>query len=299
MKDIDVLETSKARYSNIRRTAVLPVKELLPEYQHIRNIAARAAQKAGQVIRDAVGKIDIDAIRSKGIHDLVTEIDKQSEDIIVDVIHGAFPDHHILAEESYKGNMRAFEKHDSLWIVDPIDGTTNFIHGVPPYAVSIAYRHRGELVVGVVYDVAHDELFTAIKGSGLLINGSQGHTSKTTSLSESLISTGFPFRAYDHIDQYLAVLKRFMRTTLGVRRHGSAAVDLAWVAAGRFDAFFETGLMPWDVAAGIVLVREAGGQISDYSGNPEPSFTAQIVASNGYVHDETLDFVSPMVDVYD
>jgi len=275
------------------------VKETQSLYQHVRDVAITAAKKAGKIIGEAVGRIDTSTVRSKGIHDLVTEIDEKAEAIIVETINNAFPDHHILAEESYKGDMESFEKYGSLWIVDPIDGTTNFMHGVPPYAVSIAFRHHGELVVGVVYVVAHDDLFIAIKGWGLLHNGAPANTSNTTGLSESLVTTGFPYRAYGHIDQYLTVLKRFMQTSRGVRRPGSASVDLAWVAAGRFDAFFETGLMPWDVAAGIVLVREGGGQISDYSGDPEPSFTAQIVASNGHVHDEMLDFLSPMVNVYD
>lgn len=275
------------------------MKENNTFFQQIRDVATAAAHKAGEVIAEAAGRIDVDSVRSKGVHDLVTEIDEKAEAIIIESIRRDFPDHHILAEESYAGNMETFEKSGALWIVDPIDGTTNFMHGVPPYAVSIAFRHQGELVVGVVYDVANDDLFTAIKGCGLLFNGAPAQTSKTPVLSESLVTTGFPYRAYDHIDQYLSVLKRLMQTSRGVRRPGSASVDLAWVAAGRFDAFFETGLMPWDVAAGIVLVREGGGQISDYSGNPEPSFTAQIVASNGHVHDELLDFLLPMVDVHD
>ena len=268
-------------------------------YENIRDVATTAARKAGRIIAGAVGRIDLSKVRSKGTHDLVTEVDVQAEAIILEAIKTNFPNHQVLAEESYAGAMESYENIDSLWIIDPIDGTTNFMHGVPPYAVSIAFRHHGELVVGVVYDVAYDELFTAIKGRGLIHNGSPAKTSNTPSLSESLVTTGFPYRAYGHIDQYLSVLKRFMQTSRGVRRPGSASVDLAWVAAGRFDAFFETGLMPWDVAAGIVLVREGGGRISDYSGNPEPSFSAQIVASNGNVHEEVLEFLSPMSEVYD
>lgn len=287
-------------------------------YAQVQSAAVRAARRAGEVIRRAAGRVDSKAVRAKGLHDLVTDVDREAEAIIVDCLKTEFPDHLILAEESFsctseqdtkqdssgqagvqQDHMAEFEKHDHLWIIDPIDGTTNFMHGVAPYAVSIAFRHKGKLTVGVVYDVAHDELFTAITGCGVFHNGSRACVSTTQALSESLVTTGFPYRAYGHIDQYMSVLRRFMKTTHGVRRPGSAAVDLAWIAVGRFDAFFETGLMPWDVAAGVVLVREGGGHISDYRGNPEPSFTAQIVATNGLVHDEVLDFVSPMKDVYE
>ena len=268
-------------------------------YTRIRDVAIRAAESAAELIREAAGSVDAALVRDKGTHDLVSEVDEQAEQRIVNCILDAFPDHTILAEESADGPLESVAGDEHVWIIDPIDGTTNFLHGVPPYAVSIAFRHQGRLVVGVVYDVPHDELFVAVDGQGATLNGAAVTVRSTPALSESLITTGFPYRAYDHIDLYLGVLKTFMAEARGVRRPGSASVDLAWVACGRFDGFFETGLKPWDVAAGIVLVREAGGRISDYAGDPDPSFTAQIVASNGPIHDDILTILRPMVDVFD
>lgn len=273
--------------------------EDLAFYTRVQNVAVKAARAAAEIITAAAGSVSTDEIRSKGTHDLVTVVDEEAERTIISIIRHAFPDHAILAEESSDGSFGEASHAVALWIIDPIDGTTNFMHGVPPYAVSIAFRHRGRMSVGVVLDVAHDDLFTAIDGQGLFFNGSPASVAKTDSLSESLITTGFPYRSYGHIDVYLAVLRRFMEAARGVRRPGSASVDLAWVAVGRFDGFFETGLMPWDVAAGIVLVREGGGTISDYTGNPDPEFSAQIVASNGAVHEEILAILEPMKQITD
>jgi myo-inositol-1(or 4)-monophosphatase len=289
------------------------VTDQLRFYNLVQGVACEAAAAAAELIRNAAGSVEAEQIRSKGLHDLVTEVDENAERLIISIIRTSFPDHTFLAEESADGTAETAATNavtsnavtsnataeDNLWIIDPIDGTTNFLHGVPPYAVSIAFRHKGELVVGVVHDVPHDEIFTAIAGCGLWINGERATVSHTPALSESLITTGFPYREYDHIDLYLNVLKRFMAEARGVRRPGSASVDLAWVACGRFDGFYETGLKPWDVAAGIVLVREGGGAISDYAGDPNPSFNAQIVASNKIIHPEVLRILEPMQGVFD
>lgn len=261
--------------------------------------AVLAAQAAGDLIRKAAGSLVPSAIRNKGVHDLVTDVDEESQRLIISIIQADFPDHEFLAEEGSGPTASDVDGAEFLWIIDPIDGTTNFTRGVPPYAVSIGFQHRGEMVVGVVLDVPGNELFSAVTGKGLFVNGVRAQVRETRELSNGLVTTGFPYRAYGHIDVYLDVLKIFMKTTLGLRRPGSAAVDLAWVASGRFDGFFETGLMPWDVAAGIVLVREGGGRISDYSGDPKPAMGAQIVASNGHVHEEMLKILAPMRNVFD
>ena len=270
-----------------------------PLYEKACNVAVRAARKAGKMIRSAAGTIDPESIREKGIHDLVTHVDLEAERIILRDIRDEFPRHGFLAEEDTDAGQDTPADPEYLWIIDPLDGTTNFTRDVPPYAVSIALQHEENLVLGVVLDIPGDDLYTAISGQGVFVNGKIAGVSKTIRLADGLVGTGFPYRSFDHIDLYLSVLRRFMQTTRGVRRPGSAAVDLAWVATGRFDGFFETGLKPWDVAAGFVLVREGGGRVSDYSGNLNPILGEQIIASNGLVHEEMLDIVSPMRDVYD
>lgn len=268
-------------------------------YEQARETAIRAARLAGELIRSVAGTVRPDDVREKGIHDIVTDTDEEAQRLIIETIKASFPDHRILAEEELIPSATESENSEFQWIIDPIDGTTNFTRGIPPYAVSIALAHENHLVLGVVYDVAHDDMYSAVTGSGLSVNGSQARVSETPDLAESLITTGFPYRAFAHVDLYLSILKQFMEGARGVRRPGSASVDLAWVASGRFDGFYETGLKPWDVAAGIVLVREGGGRISDYRGNPEPAFDQQIVASNGLVHDEILEILTPMQNICD
>lgn len=276
--------------------------EVSPEialYEHARDVAVLAARIAGKKIREAAGQIDPTIIRDKAIHDPVTATDEEAQQLIVDTLLEAFPDHKILAEEDPDSANVNGQDEEFLWIIDPIDGTTNFTRGVPPYAVSIALKHFDELVLGVVLDVGHGDLYTAISGCGLYVNEIRCRASDTPSLDQSLITTGFPYRAYDHIDDYLAVLKTFLKQARGVRRPGSASVDLAWVASGRFDGFFETGLKAWDVAAGIVLVREGGGKVSDYQGNADPTFEHQILASNGRIHGAMMDILEPMRETRD
>jgi myo-inositol-1(or 4)-monophosphatase len=256
--------------------------------------AVRAALEAGSLIRAEAGRVDARTVADKGIHDLVTEVDTAAERLILSRLSGAFPEFGRLAEEDPSTHAAGLPASGFRWIVDPIDGTTNFAHGVPPYAVSIALEHGSGILVGVVYDVPHDELFTAVRGRGLRVNGRPAGVSRTNALGDSLVTTGFPYRSFGHADAYLGVLKAFMERTRGVRRPGSASVDLAYVACGRFDGFFESGLRPWDVAAGCLLVTEAGGRVSDYAGNGDPVFDRQIVASNGRIHPDMLDVLAPM-----
>ncbi|MCH7638584.1 MAG: inositol monophosphatase [Bacteroidetes bacterium] len=246
-------------------------------------VAEEAARAAGAFIRTHVGGIGDAAVRDKGIHDLVTFVDEEAERIIVRHLKDAFPKDDFLGEETASDDTR-HEVEGRRWIVDPLDGTTNFIHGVPPYAVSIALQDDADLVIGVVYDVPYDELFAAEAGCGLTLNGEPAAVSDTADIGDALLATGFPFRDYGFVEGYVKTLAGFMRSARGVRRHGAAAVDLAWVACGRFDGFFEAGLAPWDLAAGVVLIKAAGGRVSGLPGGSNPVFDGGIVASNSLLH---------------
>ncbi len=246
-------------------------------------VAEEAARAAGAFIRTHVGGIGDAAVRDKGIHDLVTFVDEEAERIIVRHLKDAFPKDDFLGEETASDDTR-HEVEGRRWIVDPLDGTTNFIHGVPPYAVSIALQDDADLVIGVVYDVPYDELFAAEAGCGLTLNGEPAAVSDTADIGDALLATGFPFRDYGFVEGYVKALAGFMRSARGVRRHGAAAVDLAWVACGRFDGFFEAGLAPWDLAAGVVLIKAAGGRVSGLPGGSNPVFDGGIVASNSLLH---------------
>lgn len=259
--------------------------------------ATQAAREAADLIRDRAGRINGESIRKKGMNDLVTVVDEEAQRIIIRVLEETFPGYSVLAEEDDKGSGSE-ENEGFRWVIDPIDGTTNFAHGVPPYAVSIGLQRGDEVVVGVVLDVSRDEIFTAVRDHGLQVNGRPESVSGTEALSESLITTGFPYRSIGHLDLYLEVLSDFMTHARGVRRMGSAAVDLAYVAAGRFDGFYETGLKPWDVAAGLLLVEEAGGRVTDYLDRHNPIFEEQLLATNGRIHAEMLSLLARMQDVY-
>ncbi len=260
-------------------------------------IAEQAARSAGSFIREQAGGFGMASVRDKGIHDLVTFVDEEAERIISAHVLGAFPHDSFLGEETAGGNIER-RVGGRRWIVDPLDGTTNFIHGVPPYAVSIALQVGDKLVVGVVYDVAHDELFAAETGQGLTLNGKPATVSDTGNLSEALVGTGFPFRDYRYVDGYMDVLTHFVREARGVRRAGAAAVDLAWVACGRFDGFFEAGLAPWDLAAGVVLIVAAGGHVSSLSEGNDPVFDGGIVATNARLHDVIQAGAEPLARAY-
>jgi len=227
------------------------------------NIAVRAARRAGSVInRASLDGAGLE-VRSKRQNDFVTRVDHAAEEAILDVVRKAYPDHAILAEES--GAVAGTAEYE--WVIDPLDGTTNFIHGFPQYCVSIGIRHRGALAHGVVYDSNRNELFTASKGRGAFLNDRRIRVSKCLRLGDALVGTGFPFRELTRIDRYTGQMKNMMEKSAGVRRAGAAALDLAYVACGRLDAFWEMGLSPWDMAAGALLIQEAGGLVGDLKGD--------------------------------
>ena len=238
-----------------------------PNLHPMLNVAVKAARAAGAIINRAA--LDVEAVRisQKQVNDFVTEVDHASEKVIIETLLAAYPGHGILAEES--GSEYGAKDSEFVWIIDPLDGTTNFIHGFPVYCVSIALAVRGKVEQACIYDPSRNDLFTATKGRGAYMNDRRLRVSKRTRLNECLISTGFPFRTGDNFKQYLAIMADLMPRTAGLRRPGAAALDLAYVAAGFTDGFFETGLSPWDVAAGSLLVTEAGGLVGNLTGEPE------------------------------
>lgn len=254
-------------------------------------IAVKAARRAGNIINRASQNLDLLTVSKKSHSDYVSEVDGAAEEAIIKVLLTAYPDHAILAEES--GRQGDQKKSEYQWIIDPLDGTTNFLHGFPKYSVSIAVRHKGVLAHAVVYDPAHNELFTASRGSGAYLNDHRIRVSKRTRFEDCLIGTGFPFRDLTHMDAYFAMLKDIVPRTAGIRRPGSAALDLAYVAAGRYDGFWEIGLAPWDMAAGCLLITEAGGLVGDLEGNETYLQSGQIVAGNPKVFATLLQVITP------
>jgi myo-inositol-1(or 4)-monophosphatase len=254
------------------------------------NIAVRAARAAGNVIVRYANRIDELTITSKDQHDFVSEVDREAEDQIIRILRKAYPDHAILAEES---GATAGSNDDYQWIIDPLDGTTNFLHGFPQFAVSIALKHKGRLYQGVVYDPIRQELFTASQGGGALLNDRRIRVSKQVGLSGALVGTGFPFRQPQHLEAYLNMFRAVHQDTAGIRRAGSAALDLAYVAAGRLDGFWEIGLSPWDMAAGVLLIREAGGLVGDFGGGDDFLETGNLVAAPPKVFPALLRAIRP------
>jgi myo-inositol-1(or 4)-monophosphatase len=248
------------------------------------DVAVRAARRAQEIILGNLGRLSGSDISRKQASDFVTRVDRDSETAIIETIRDAFPSHLFLAEES----MHETSGGQYRWIIDPLDGTTNYIHQYPVFSVSIGLEHDGEVVLGVVLDPVRDELYTAEKGQGAFLNGKPVRVSGVSSFSDALIATGFPFRAKDRTDLYLKAFKNVFLRTSGLRRAGSAAIDLAYVASGRCDGFFELGLAPWDIAAGDVIIREAGGVVTDFGGGPGHPSTGNIVAGNPSVHRELL-----------
>ena len=231
------------------------------------NVAIKAARAAGAIINRAALDVESVRISQKQINDFVTEVDHASEKVIIETLLTAYPGHGILAEES--GSQHGAKDSEFVWIIDPLDGTTNFIHGFPVYCVSIALAVRGKIEQAVIYDPSRNDLFTSTKGRGAYLNERRIRVSKRTQLKECLVSTGFPFRPGDNFKNYLAMMGDVMQRTAGLRRPGAAALDLAYVAAGYTDGFFETGLSIWDVAAGSLLVTEAGGLIGNFTGESD------------------------------
>jgi len=254
------------------------------------NIAVRAARQAGSVIMRSFNRLDTLSVTEKQANDYVSEVDRNAEQAIIDVIRKAYPGHAVLAEESGKQGTSDFE-----WVIDPLDGTTNYLHGFPQFAVSIALKHRGRLETGVVFDPLSGDLFTADRGGGARLNDRRLRVSDQKGLKGALLGTGIPFRDQRHMDAYLAMLKDLAQETAGIRRPGSAALDFAYVAAGRLDGFWELGLAQWDFAAGALLVQEAGGIISDIRGGSSHLETGNVIAAGLRLHRAMVDTVKPHV----
>jgi len=242
------------------------------------------ARETGKFIQSQKQSVLEKDIQTKGVHDFVTRVDKASESMIINELKKILPSSTFLAEESASDA----KIEETTWIIDPLDGTTNFIHHLPLFTISIALMHKNELVIGVIYEPNLDECFYAWKDGGAWLNGTQISVSKTKTLHDSLLATGFPYYDYQHLDGFMEFLKYTIRETRGLRRLGSAALDMAWVACGRFDAFYEYGLRPWDVAAGACIVSEAGGRVTDFNNLPDCIFQKEIIASNNQVHDELV-----------
>ncbi len=252
------------------------------------NIAVRAARSAGNVLLRYYDHVDTLAVHSKGLNDFVSEVDKASEQAIIEVLHRSYPDHAILAEESGQ-----HEGNEYQWIIDPLDGTTNYLHGFPQFSVSIALAHRGVMEHGLVYDPLREEMFTASRGAGAQLNDRRIRVTDRKSLPGALLGTGFPYREHKQIDSYLGMFKALILETAGIRRPGSAALDLAYVAAGRLDGFWELGLSAWDTAAGSLLIKEAGGIVTDITGGERYQETGNILAANLKLHNILLNTIKP------
>ncbi len=244
-------------------------------------IAVRAARAAGDLIVRYVDRIDTLTISPKGRNDFVSEVDRQAEQEIVNILSRAYPDHAFLGEE---GGRHGLPKGEFTWVIDPLDGTTNFLHGLPQFAVSIGLLYRGKVECGVVYDPMRQELFTAKRGGGAMLNDRRVRVTKQKTFKGALLGTGFPFKDQRHNDAYFGMFRELMKDTAGIRRAGAAALDLAWVACGRMDGFWELGLLPWDMAAGILLIQEAGGIVTDLEGGSRYFETGNLLTANPKLH---------------
>lgn len=243
-------------------------------------------RQVGGFIREEGRNFDLKNIEYKGTNDLVSYVDKSAEQQLVDGLHKLLPEAGFITEENTRNEEAAYN-----WIIDPLDGTTNFLHGLPVFSVSVALARGHEPVLGVVYEVNRDECFWAYEGGGAFCNSSKIEVSTPGKLGESLIATGFPYHDFGRQNDYLKILGDFMAKSHGVRRLGSAAVDLAYVACGRFEGFFEFNLNAWDVAAGVIIIKEAGGAVTTFAEGGDPVFGREICASNGRVHEEMLEVI--------
>jgi myo-inositol-1(or 4)-monophosphatase len=259
------------------------------------NVAIKAARAAGSIINRASLDLDLLTISSKAPNDFVTEVDKAAENAIIEVLLQAYPGHGILAEES--GSERGARDSEYVWIIDPLDGTTNFIHGFPVYAVSIALAYRGQVQQAVVYDPSRNDLFFASKGRGAFRNDKRLRVSKRIRMNEALIGTGFPFRKGDNFKRYMNMFEAVMQNCAGLRRPGAAALDLCYVAAGYYDGFFETGLHPWDIAAGSLMITEAGGLIGNFTGEADFLYQREVVAGNPKIYGQLVHTLAPYTRV--
>lgn len=246
----------------------------------------KTAKKAGAFIKKERENFNQAKVELKGLNDLVSYVDKTAEEMIVADLQEILPQAGFIVEENSAGGKKEYN-----WIVDPLDGTTNFVHGIPCYAVSIALEHNNEIVLGVVYEVSRNECFNAVKGKGAYLNNNPIKVSQNKNLKDSLIATGFPIYNFTRMDAYLKTLKFFMENTHGVRRIGAAAADLCYLACGRVDGFFEYNLNPWDVAAGALIIEEAGGSVTDFKDGDNWLYGKEIIATNGLIKDEMNDVV--------
>jgi myo-inositol-1(or 4)-monophosphatase len=261
---------------------------MMIDYKDICSKIESAARETGKFIKKESEGFDISRTESKGLHDFVSYVDKESEKMLVDRLGSIVPEAGFIAEEGTSSKKGT----EYCWVIDPLDGTTNFVHGIHPYAISVALTKDKEPVAGVVHEIGGEETFTAWSGGGAWLNGNRICVSSAAKVSDSLIATGFPYNDFSRLDKYMNCLSHFCRSSHGIRRLGSAAIDLSYVACGRFEGFYEYDLKRWDVAAGIIIVREAGGKVSDFSGKEENLTGFEIVAANRSVFPEFLEIVS-------
>lgn len=256
------------------------------------NTAVKAARRGAAIINRASFDLDRIQVTEKKHNDFVTEVDQAAEQAIIDVLQTAYPDHAILAEES-GASVNLHDENENVWIIDPLDGTTNFIHGFPQYCVSIALQQRGQITQAVVYDPTRNDLFTATKGAGAYLNDKRIRVTKRDKIADALLASGFPCRNTDNIDQYLNMLKVMAQNCSGLRRPGAAALDLAYVACGRLDGFFEKGLQPWDIAAGALLITESGGIVGTFEGESDYLYKGDVLAGTPKVFAQMVALLSP------
>ena len=256
------------------------------------NTAVKAARRAAAIINRASFEIDRLQVVQKSHNDFVTEVDRAAEQAIIEVLRAAYPDHAILAEES-GASENLHDENENVWIIDPLDGTTNFIHGFPQYCVSIALQQKGQITQAVVYDPNRNDLFTASKGRGAFLNEKRIRVVRRDKLADALVGTGFPYSDMSGLDEYISMFRLMTQATAGLRRPGSAALDLAYVACGRLDGFFEKGLKPWDVAAGSLLITEAGGIVGTFEGESEYLYKGIVIAGSPRVFAQMVQMLSP------
>ena len=259
------------------------------------NTAIKAARAAGSIINRAALDLEVLKIGTKGPNDYVSEVDRAAEAAIIEILLEAYPGHAILAEES--GREHGAKHSEYTWIIDPLDGTTNFLHGFPVYAVSIGLAFRGKVEQAVVYDPTRNDLFFASKGRGAFLNDRRLRVSRRTRITDALIGTGFPFRKGDNFKRYVKMFEEVMQSCAGLRRPGAAALDLCYVAAGYYDGFFETGLNPWDIAAGSLIITEAGGLIGNFTGEADYLYQREVVAGNPKVYGQLVQILTPYTRV--
>jgi myo-inositol-1(or 4)-monophosphatase len=267
------------------RSEIKKQKSMMVSKEKLCKDVIEAAKNTGAFIFSELDKVKLHHIESKGTHDYVTYVDKTAEERLVKGLQKILPEAGFVTEE----NTIETQQREYTWVIDPLDGTTNFIHGLPCFSISIALMQNSEVILGVVYEINLDECFYSWGGGKAWLNGREIRVSETPSLSESLLATGFPYHDYSRLEKYLELFTWCLHNTHGVRRLGSAAVDLAYVACGRFDAFFEYGLNAWDVAAGGFIVQQAGGKVTDFSGGNNFNFGREILATNAFIGEEFLD----------